>query len=119
VHPLHVDNASRKLIAIVLMMALLCAQWAGQLHRIVHAGDSHGLSGTIASMQADTGDNTGHDSHHSCSLFDAATLASGIHSAPFDLPFTPDAKVLALWLAFLSWKAPFPCFFSSRAPPRA
>ena len=119
VSPLRLDHTSRFFIAIALMMALLCAQWAGQWHRVAHAGGLHQLSRTVAATQADAHDDAGHDLHHSCSLFDAAALASGIPSTLFDLPSAPGVNAPAPWVAFLSWQAPFACFFSSRAPPPA
>jgi hypothetical protein len=133
------SKTNHKIVAIVLMMALLCAQWAGQLHRIGHADGLQGFSSThqtsdwlhlartavsgtdrtFASMVDDGHDHARHDTNHSCTLFDAAALASSVHTTPFELPPVPNVRVLALWTAFISWQAPFACHFSSRAPPHA
>jgi hypothetical protein len=96
-------------------LAILCAQWAGLAHRIAHAH----MQVAATSVAAVNGDAADHDPHHSCSLFDAATLASGMHTAPFQLAPILTAETLAVWTAFLSWQAPFSCHFSSRAPPRS
>jgi hypothetical protein len=106
-----------KILALLLALAMLCAQWAGLAHRVAHA---HLLGQmTFASVSAPQCDDATHDPHHSCSLFDAATLASGVHTAAFEFAPTLNVQTLALWTAFLSWQAPFSRHFSSRAPPQA
>lgn len=133
------DRITRTTIAMVLMGVLLCAQWLGHWHRVAHG---NGLSAFASAAQASIGmdaipsvhaeaerhTSVGSDDHgsedasksdhrHSCSLFDAATLASIVHSTPFELPLITSVRVLALWTAFISWQAPVTCHFSSRAPP--
>lgn len=104
-------------MAILLAMALLFAQWAGLAHSIVHAGWE---SAPFASERADSSaafGKGGKDLHHSCPAFDAATIAATIHSIPFILPILPGPRILALWIAFDSWRAPHHHHFLSRAPP--
>lgn len=126
------------MIAAMLVIAMLCAQWVGMAHRISHAdkvgamnllaGDSSAnaeenlaadSSGTAAvalpAFEPQTGSS---EEAHSCALIDAASLGAGIHSRPFQLLPMPGVQVLALWAAFASWQSPFACHFSSRAPPR-
>lgn len=126
------------MIAAMLVIAMLCAQWVGMAHRISHAdkvgamnllaGDSSAnaeenlaadSSGTAAvalpAFEPQTGSS---EEAHSCALIDAASLGAGIHSRPFQLLPMPGVQVLALWAAFASWQSPFTCHFSSRAPPR-
>lgn len=126
------------MIAAMLVIAMLCAQWVGMAHRISHAdrlgamgllaGDSSGYAqenlaadgsarAGAASSAFETQTNAGEEAH-SCALLDAASLGAGIHSRPFQLLPIPGAQVLALWAAFASWQSPFTCHFSSRAPPR-
>jgi len=99
-------------IATLLAMVLLCAQWMGLAHRIAHAGWQQNPD---VQIQSDRGG----ESHHSCLAFDAATLADTIYTASFTTQPLPNAHVLALWIAFASWDAPFTAYFSSRAPPLA
>lgn len=108
------NKPSRCLVAILLTLALLCAQWTGLAHRIAHT-DGKAAWATM-SLAADS--DAGTDFNHSCSLLDAATLGSSLHTAPFVLAVLTNVRVLALWTAFASWRAPFTCHFSSRAPPR-
>jgi hypothetical protein len=105
---------------LVLVMALLCAQWMGLRHSIAHAGwpqgqQSVGSSSSSFSLQVGT-DQDG-DVHHSCLAFDAATLADSVYTVPFNTALVPNLHVLAQWVAFASWHAPLVCHFSSRAPP--
>lgn len=106
--------------ALLLVLALLFAQWLGLSHRIDHAGLAQSAQQVQASqwsLQADAS----HDKamEHSCALFDAASLAAVLNSPAVSLAVLPGARVLALWLAFASWDAPFLRLFSSRAPPLA
>lgn len=107
-------RSSQQLLAIVLMAALLCAQWAGLSHRVAHADGKAAWS----ALKSQTDSESGKDAGHSCSLFDAAALGTGIHTAPFALALLGNVRVLASWTAFVSWNVPFTCHFSSRAPPR-
>jgi hypothetical protein len=133
------SKSVRNSIAALLIVAMLCAQWAGLVHRVTHADEwnSIGLASDDFSTTAVTSSIAQHDhgiafakaaidSHagsgedtHLCSLFDAAMLGSAIHSTPVQLVPLPSVQVLALWTAFASWQSPFTCHFSSRAPPRA
>jgi hypothetical protein len=108
----------RIVIALMLAVALLFAQWTGLKHRIFHASLQY--QQIHASSIADTGDTTGdNDAGHSCAAFDAATVGDTLHILPFVTPLVSSARVLALWVAFSSWDAPLITCFSSRAPPAA
>lgn len=97
--------------AVMLMMAVLFAQWVGLNHGIRHAGLQQSPA-SFAQIEGDEG-----EAQHSCIAFDAATLADSIPLAPYLAPLLTGARVLALWIAFASWNAPFTPYFSSRAPP--
>jgi hypothetical protein len=127
------------MIAAMLVIAMLCAQWAGMAHRIGHAdrvgavnllaGDSsanaeedlaaNSLGRATAALPAFESQTGSSEEAHSCALLDAASLGAGIHSRPFQLLPMPGVQVLALWAAFASWQSPFAFHFSSRAPPRS
>lgn len=110
---------NHKALASLLVLALLLAQWSGFNHRIVHgAGQgSAGYASVSRALSAAAATDSGDSLHHSCLAFDAAALAATIHSAAFAGPLLPNVHVLALWIAFASWNAPFTCHFLSRAPP--
>jgi hypothetical protein len=100
----------RTAVIVLLMVALLFAQWTGLAHRVDH--------GPLASLHADAKDgSTPDEGSHSCVAFDAAAVADAISIPPFAAPPIAGAKVLALWTAFASWDAPPALPFSSRAPP--
>jgi hypothetical protein len=108
-------------IITALVMALLFAQWLGQMHRIAHEGlrtaqaeTSTNNSTSIVQLVAHLG-----DSGHSCAAFDAATLSAGICTASVAMPVLPNDHELALWIAFASRSTPFTAHFHSRAPPAA
>ncbi|MDY7572963.1 hypothetical protein [Actimicrobium sp. CCI2.3] len=101
-----------------LVVALLFAQWLGQMHRVEH----NGVTTASASLSADTSfifQLVAHlgDSSHSCAAFDAATLSAGICTASVAIPVLPNLHALALWIAFASRSTPFTAHFHSRAPP--
>lgn len=101
-------------IAILLAMTLLLAQWSGLSHRIDHAP---WLQGNAALLVVGTPADTG--SSHSCVAFDAAAVADVVSVPPYIAPLLASTSVLALWVAFSSWDAPSARLFCSRAPPRA
>jgi hypothetical protein len=98
---------TRTAVTVLLMTALLFAQWAGLAHRVDH--------GPLASLHADAADTE--DGLHSCVAFDAAAVADAISVPPIVTPPVAGTRVLALWTAFASWDAPPNLPFSSRAPP--
>lgn len=103
-------------ITLLLVMALLLAQWSGLAHRIEHAQ----LTGHLQQTSAVDGERTENTPlQHSCVAFDAAAVADSIHIAPFVVPTLAGTQTLALWAAFSSWDAPLLRHFSSRAPPWA
>lgn len=101
-----------------MVLALLCAQWAGLLHRVEHAGwmPQAALQTNHADEEYPTG-NDPHELNHSCALFDGILLADSAPLLPIKLPLLPGTRFLALWSAYASWDAPLLCHFSSRAPP--
>jgi hypothetical protein len=104
----------------LLVLALLFAQWLGLAHRIEHAGlqqTAMQAQARQAAAQANAGFDKSLD--HSCALFDAAALATALNSPAAIPTLLPGTQVLALWVAFASWDAPFLCHFSPRAPPPA
>ena len=105
-------RGNHKVLASLLVLALLLAQWSGFNHRIIHAG----VQGINAASDSE---NFRDAAHHSCVAFDAAALAATIHSALFAVPPLPNVHALVLWLAPASWRAPFSPHFLSRAPPAA
>lgn len=109
--------------ALLLVVALLFAQWLGLAHRIDHARPAQAMQQVQHDVSAVQGDaaTAGYDKslEHSCALFDATVLASALHSPAMSLPVLPGTQVLALWQAFASWDAPLLLHFSSRAPPLA
>jgi hypothetical protein len=117
--PILVTRARLQAI-LFLVVALLFAQSLGLLHRIAHGGlvvpptaqvaAGPNLLQLVASLT---------DANHSCAAFDAATLADNIHTAAIAVVALPNVHVLALWVAFASWTAPFTQHFLSRAPPAA
>ena len=128
IRPHHSLNRSGNVaLAILLVMALLCAQWIGLVHRVVHEGKSLSAAEVVSDPEVKAANinnvKPGIDSlwndtvHHSCAAFDAAALGATVNSTPFVVPVLPNLHVLALWIAFCSWEVPFSCHFSSRAPP--
>lgn len=113
-HP--IQSPRFKALAILLVVALLAAQWVGLRHRIVHG------SGVPAVQALNEGVSTfavnwGDPLHHSCVAFESASVGAAVASVCFAIPIVPNIHVLALWIAFASWQAPHISYFSPRAPP--
>lgn len=115
---------SRNALAAFLVLALLFAQWAGVIHRVVHAERMAAPAKIVSAVKVFVGqapplnqsESTNQDKH-SCAAFDAATLGASLPMPFACLPVLPGAAVLALWSAFISWEPPLTHFYSSRAPP--
>lgn len=112
-------------LTMLLVVALLFTQWAGLVHSVVHAGwqDSYVSASKSADFYADSIKNKqGGDSStafHSCTLFDALTLAATVHT-PFYLPLLlPTERMAQLWVSYISRVVRFIPHFCSRAPPAA
>ena len=113
----------------ILIAALLCSHWQGLAHRINHASrmlDGVGTAAQVANalavatpIAADDAAPQHLDAGHSCLAFDAATIGACLGSSPFVIAVPPHAPLMALWLAFISYQAPFTAHFSSRAPPQS
>lgn len=104
-------RASNLTTALILVIAVLFAQWTGLHHDIKHAG-LPSFQGSI--VQVDIGNG---EVSHSCIAFDAAALADSIPLTPYVAPMLIGARVLTLWTASASWDAAVTLYFSSRAPP--
>lgn len=109
---------SRTVIAALLALAILCAQWVGVSHRIAHAGLQQPAFSSAFLPDSQANESADRSAEHSCLLLDAAALSAALGTPPLTAAVLPGAPVLALWLAFASWDAPLLCHFSSRAPPR-
>lgn len=104
------------LLTLLLVWALLCAQWSGLKHSIAHAG----WQGHAAGMAADQPDTkTDPDKRsHSCAAFDAACMADALHTAGPPSALLPQRLRLPAAFAFASWQALTDLPFFSHAPPR-
>lgn len=127
----------RCFLVAILIAAMVCAHWQGLAHRIGHA--SRMITGVeLVDVSSDLSanpmvvtqfvidDDTGQlvlpdhqGAGHSCLAFDAATIGACLGTAPFVIAVPRHAPVMALWLAFISYQAPFTAHFSSRAPPQS
>ena len=114
---------SRTAIAALLIVAVLFAQWMGVMHRISHADRSNGPIISIAGFDVrSAGPATdrvadGNTDNHSCTAFDAATLADALPVPFVCASLQPGAALIAARAAFDSWDAPLAHFYSPRAPP--
>jgi len=110
-------DSSRFVIALVLMLAMVCAHWQGLVHRIAHASQYPSASADYAAngLASSHQKNISHD----CLAYDAATVADVLHTPACVTAVVSADRILARWVAFDSWNAPFTPYFSSRAPPVA
>jgi hypothetical protein len=107
-------NQPRWILALVF--SLLFAQFSGLQHRIEHA-NRHDDQRVSRVDSAKAADDAKKESRHSCSLFDAATLADTLDATPpCPLPAI-SAYIPAPWIMRASWHAPVFLPFRSRAPP--
>ena len=127
----HLSARLRALLVAILIVAMVNSHWQGLAHRIGHA--SRVLNGAdliaqmsgVAALALDdevSAPSTRYDhpsANHSCLAFDAATVGACLGTSPFVIAVPPHAPVLAAWLAFISYQAPFTAHFSSRAPPQS
>lgn len=129
-HPDHL----RVLFVAILIAALVSSHWQGLAHRIGHASRMLGgaeavelaevalpaLALAASASDADASPALPLDTQgagHSCLAFDAATIGAFLCTSPFVIDVPRNAPVMAQWIAFLSYLAPFTAHFSSRAPP--
>lgn len=104
-------------VTLLLVTALLLAQWSGLAHRVKHATQA-------VPQQYATQFSEGEEAHddsplHSCVAFDAAAIADLLVIVP---PTVRAFTVVESWdslAAFISHEPPLLRHFSSRAPPRA
>ena len=128
----HLSARLRALLVAILIVAMVNSHWQGLAHRIGHASRVLGGADLIAQMRGAaaalapddeaSGSSKRYDhlgANHSCLAFDAATVGACLGSSPFVIAVPPHAPVLAVWLAFISYLAPFTAHFSSRAPPQS
>lgn len=106
----------------VLLPALLITQWAGFAHRISHGGGTVG--NTTYSVSSSTSNSFSFhilikddNRLHSCSLFDAATLAECVHLPVLAIAPNNAIDAMAVLLSTKVWLAQPELHFSSRAPP--
>ncbi|MDI1259375.1 hypothetical protein [Aquabacterium sp.] len=102
--------------ALLLAAALLCAQWAGLLHRIDHAAGQGDLQ---AHGQSDRSPASPSSLSHSCVVFDGAYLADLLPAALVGPLATHVVHVQPSALGFASWQGLFFGHFQPRAPPTA
>lgn len=110
-------RSARFVIVLMLTLAMVFAHWQGLAHRIAHASQ-HISSTADASRDGSLGSDV-KAAQHSCLAYDAATVSPALHTPPCTTAAIPADRILAQWLAFDSWSAPFAPWFSSRAPPFA
>lgn len=113
-------------VLVLLLPALIFAQWVGLAHRIAHTGWDNATH--VRSIQLTKGALSAAENapffgeiegtkQHSCAAFDAITLGQCIHStALLPVIFTTDA-VVTTDLSIQQWHAIVELAFSSRAPP--
>lgn len=111
----------QNLFAGALALALVFVQSLGLLHGVSHAGMQQGGPGLLAERGA-SGDSNPFDSRlfdarHSCSSFEAATLAAALHVTPFAALLLASASLPVLTALPVSRDAPTRCHYLSRAPP--
>lgn len=105
-------TSASTVLATLLLVAVLVAQWAGMVHRIEHA-----LPGA-ASQLVQVDDDASHVSH-SCVMFDGLCLADSLPTAQAAVLLSRAARALSPATAFASWHALLVSHFLSRAPPAA
>ena len=111
------NRSTHFVMVCILTMTMIFAHWQGLSHRISHASQyPNAGSSLVASTPASSHQQT---LQHSCLAYDAATVAPALHTPTCTAGILPGNEVLALWVAFDSWDAPFTPYFSSRAPPFA
>jgi hypothetical protein len=111
---------------VALILSLLFAQSIGLQHRIEHAGwqgdqgagKFKGQRSTRSEIPLST-DSGNNKAKHSCSIFDASTLADTFDADSCNAVFANTANSRLHSVAGASWHAPVVHFFLSRAPPAA
>ena len=103
----------------LLVVAILFAQWVGVVHRVVHGTGQPRGSVSAESTTVPLLPDWVSFASHSCAEFDAATVGDTMSSAVLSAPLLPNMYEIAQRVAFSSWTVPFLCRFSSRAPPQA
>jgi hypothetical protein len=121
----------RRHTAVLLMAALLLSQALGLLHGVAHAGLSRPASADSTQARLfGAGDRPGasdsrglprqdsHPPHHSCTVYDALSLATILPTAHRPAFILQDPVHPGPTPALASWDAPVRHYFSPRAPPR-
>lgn len=104
-------------VTLILVTALLLAQWSGLAHRVKHA--TRALTQQYATQLSEDEETHDKSPRHSCIAFDAATVADLLVFVP---PAVRAFAAVESWralAAFISHEPPLLCHFSSRAPPPA
>jgi len=110
-------RSTRYVIVLMLALAMVFAHWQGLAHRIAHAS-RHFAATADAAKDGSAGADL-KAAPHSCLAYDAATVSPALATPACTTAAIPAERILAQWLAFDSWNAPFTPYFSSRAPPLA
>jgi len=110
-------RSSRYVIVLMLTWAMVFAHWQGLAHRIAHASQHISLTADAPKDGSNGADLKA--AQHSCLAYDAATVSPALHTPSCTAAAIPADRILAQWVAFDSWDAPFTPYFSSRAPPLA
>jgi hypothetical protein len=110
-------RSTRYVIVLMLTLTMVFAHWQGLAHRIAHA--SQHIAATADAANDGAGGADLKAAQHSCLAYDAATVSPALHTPACTSAAIPADRILAQWVAFESWNAPFTPYFSSRAPPLA
>lgn len=102
--------------AVLLVCAVLFAQWVGLAHRIEHS--ALGQDDTVLSILKSDGKGALDKSvSHSCKAFDAAALGAALLNTTSAVALLTYAQVRETGATDSSWNAVFFSHFHSRAPP--
>jgi hypothetical protein len=109
-------------IALLLAVMVLFAQWAGLTHRVAHAQLPYGqqLLSQVTSHVLFQDNSSSQDSgsaHHSCAIYDAATFADTVPNPVFIPALPRNTPVLTQLTAMVPRHVPFRSYFCPRAPP--
>lgn len=127
---IHLSARLRTFLVAILIVAMMSSHWQGLAHRVSHASRMLGgadlvaqVAGTVIALDDEASATSSPLDHpsagHSCLAFDAATVGAFLCTSPFVIDVPRYAPVMAVWLAFISYLAPFTAHFSSRAPPQS
>lgn len=115
-NPRQLQQQIRLYTAVLLVCAVLFAQWVGLAHRIEHS--AFGQDDIVLGILKSDGKGALEKSvSHSCKAFDAAALGAALLSTTSTFALLTYAQVRETIAPDSSWKAVFFSHFHSRAPP--